>query len=228
MPISRTPLNPSHLFESFVVCATNEAAFAAAADAVVNPLCLYGRTGSGKSHLLHAIANELRARRPASDVLLVSASALNHASWGRHYADHAPAVQAELAQADAVLVDDAVPEWFGPETMARIARLLRHAVQHGVRVVVASPFAAPLLDGAAVAEVGYPDEPSRIELAGRIATSLGMTLPPEIVREVASRLSGSPRELQSVLATMAAELAVASETIELEHLAYAATRRYRV
>ncbi|HWS72686.1 MAG TPA: DnaA/Hda family protein, partial [Thermoanaerobaculia bacterium] len=67
MPISRTPLNTFHTFESFVVCATNEAAFAAALDARTNPVWLHGRTGSGKSHLLHAIANDLGARQPEAN-----------------------------------------------------------------------------------------------------------------------------------------------------------------
>lgn len=65
------PLNPTYTFDTFVVGASNEMAFAACESVAkspsrnYNPLYIYGGTGLGKTHLLHAIAHKIRATTPA-------------------------------------------------------------------------------------------------------------------------------------------------------------------
>ncbi|MCU4651597.1 chromosomal replication initiator protein DnaA [Roseibacterium sp. SDUM158016] len=72
-------LNPNFTFENFVVGKPNELAHAAARrvaegrDVTFNPLFLYGGVGLGKTHLMHAIAWELRANFPEADILYLSA-----------------------------------------------------------------------------------------------------------------------------------------------------------
>ncbi|MDU8929605.1 chromosomal replication initiator protein DnaA [Alisedimentitalea sp. MJ-SS2] len=73
------PLDPRFTFDSFVVGKPNELAHAAAkrvaegGPVTFNPLFLYGGVGLGKTHLMHAIAHELQARRPDLNVLYLSA-----------------------------------------------------------------------------------------------------------------------------------------------------------
>ncbi|MEZ5715382.1 MAG: chromosomal replication initiator protein DnaA [Paracoccaceae bacterium] len=73
------PLDPRFTFDSFVVGKPNELAHAAAkrvaegGPVMFNPLFLYGGVGLGKTHLMHAIAHELKARRPDLNVLYLSA-----------------------------------------------------------------------------------------------------------------------------------------------------------
>lgn len=73
------PLDPRFTFDSFVVGKPNALAHAAARRvaeggvATFNPLFLYGGVGLGKTHLMHAIANELQIRRPELRVLYLSA-----------------------------------------------------------------------------------------------------------------------------------------------------------
>ncbi len=73
------PLDERFTFENFVVGKPNELAHAAArrvaagGEVGFNPLFLYGGVGLGKTHLMHAIAWELRARRPEMQVLYLSA-----------------------------------------------------------------------------------------------------------------------------------------------------------
>jgi chromosomal replication initiator protein len=73
------PLDDRYTFDNFVVGKSNELAHAAArrvaeADNVpFNPLFLYGSVGLGKTHLMHAIANEIRRRDPMRKVLYLSA-----------------------------------------------------------------------------------------------------------------------------------------------------------
>ena len=73
------PLDGRFTFDSFVVGKPNELAHAAArrvgegGTVTFNPLFLYGGVGLGKTHLMHAIAWELRTRRPDLNVLYLSA-----------------------------------------------------------------------------------------------------------------------------------------------------------
>ncbi|MGX9352568.1 chromosomal replication initiator protein DnaA [Shimia sp. W99] len=77
--IAGAPLDPRFTFDSFVVGKPNELANAAArrvaegGPVTFNPLFLYGGVGLGKTHLMHAIAWELQARRPELNVLYLSA-----------------------------------------------------------------------------------------------------------------------------------------------------------
>jgi len=73
------PLDSRFTFDSFVVGKSNELAHAASrrvaegGTVTFNPLFLYGGVGLGKTHLMHAIAHELHARRPDLRVLYLSA-----------------------------------------------------------------------------------------------------------------------------------------------------------
>ena len=72
-------LNPNLTFDNFIVGKPNELAHAAARrvaegrDVTFNPLFLYGGVGLGKTHLMHAIAWELRERFPEARILYLSA-----------------------------------------------------------------------------------------------------------------------------------------------------------
>lgn len=77
--MSTAPLDKRFTFDTFVVGKPNELAHAAArrvaegGPVTFNPLFLYGGVGLGKTHLMHAIAHELRQRRPDLNVLYLSA-----------------------------------------------------------------------------------------------------------------------------------------------------------
>ena len=76
--ISNSRLNPQYSFESFVVGSGNRFAHAACVAVAekqggrnYNPLFLYGGSGLGKTHLMHAIGNYVMAKQPAKNILYV-------------------------------------------------------------------------------------------------------------------------------------------------------------
>lgn len=77
--LTTAPLDARFTFDNFIVGKPNELAHAAAkrvaegGPVTFNPLFLYGGVGLGKTHLMHAIAHELRQRRPEMNVLYLSA-----------------------------------------------------------------------------------------------------------------------------------------------------------
>ena len=78
-PVIGAPIDSRFTFDSFVVGKPNELAHAAArrvaegGPVTFNPLFLYGGVGLGKTHLMHAIAQELRSRQPEARVVYLSA-----------------------------------------------------------------------------------------------------------------------------------------------------------
>ncbi len=77
--LPEAPLDPRYTFDNFVVGKPNELAHAAARRVAeggpvsFNPLFLYGGVGLGKTHLMHAVAHELRRRDPNLNVVYLSA-----------------------------------------------------------------------------------------------------------------------------------------------------------
>jgi chromosomal replication initiator protein len=77
--LQAAPLDPRFTFDNFVVGKPNELAHAAArrvaegGPVTFNPLVLYGGVGLGKTHLMHAIAWELKTQNPSLNVLYLSA-----------------------------------------------------------------------------------------------------------------------------------------------------------
>lgn len=75
-------MNPLYTFETFIVSPANQFAYHAARSVAenpgiyYNPLVLYGATGCGKTHLMHAIGNEMIEREPAMKVWYLSAREL--------------------------------------------------------------------------------------------------------------------------------------------------------
>lgn len=75
MPFPSMPIDPKYTFESFVVGSSNKMLYAAAravAEAPgnsYNPLFIYGGSGLGKTHIMHAIANYIKEATPKTNVL---------------------------------------------------------------------------------------------------------------------------------------------------------------
>ena len=70
-----TNFNPCYTFETFEVCNANELAVAVAAQSTgeeYNPFFLYGKHGSGKTHLLHAIGNGTLKQHSSAKILYLT------------------------------------------------------------------------------------------------------------------------------------------------------------
>ena len=105
-------LNPAFCFENFVIGKPNELAFAAAqrvaesANSAFNPLFLYGGVGLGKTHLMHAIAWQVRANHPDRKVMYLTAEKFMH-QFIRALKDRdTMAFKERFRSADVLMVDD--------------------------------------------------------------------------------------------------------------------------
>ena len=110
----QTQLNADYTFDNYVVGANNQLAYAAAQalvntqERIFNPLFIYGNSGMGKTHLMHAIGNALRARRENVRVLYVTSEQFTNAYIEaiRKRGDALELFRKKFRKVDVLLIDD--------------------------------------------------------------------------------------------------------------------------
>ncbi|RYZ16853.1 MAG: AAA family ATPase, partial [Myxococcaceae bacterium] len=110
--IPDSPLNPRYTFETFVIGSSNRFAHAAAvavAEApgkAYNPLLVYGDSGLGKTHLLHAIGHYVRTLHTGAKIRYVSSEAFTNDVINAIKDNNTAALQRRYRDVDVLLIDD--------------------------------------------------------------------------------------------------------------------------
>jgi chromosomal replication initiator protein len=218
---SRDPEYSANTFESFVVSQGYAAAWGACvavadgAGDVPNPLFVIGPVGSGKSHLLHAVAQRMRARRALGKIQRIPVETYVEGLIAAIRSEELREFDLFFRSLDALLLDDLLFSGEKAATEETIFLRLGDLVSCGVQVVVAcdARAGAKVLERlarwsfarAAIVELAYPDCAARAEIVRRAATARGWILPESVIRETANRCAGSPRQLQSLVARITVE-----------------------
>jgi chromosomal replication initiator protein len=104
-------LNPKFRFDNFVVGSNNDLAVSAARAVVespgtkYNPYFLYGGPGLGKTHLIQAIGNELRAKNPSLKILYITTEQFYHA-FVEAMRKHVEGFEKKYRSVDVLIIDD--------------------------------------------------------------------------------------------------------------------------
>jgi chromosomal replication initiator protein len=227
-------LEPRYRFDSFVVGKANEVAFNAArtlatADNVAfNPLFLHGGTGRGKTHLLHAIGHEFRARRPNAKIIYMSAEKFMVEFVAALRANETIQFKQQLRSADLLMIDD-VQFIAGKEsTQEEFFHTMNEIISAGRRLVISSDRAPQDLDGieprilsrlswGLVADINQPDLELRLNIIIKKLESLpGVNVPQDVVMFLAKRISSNVRELEGALNRIAAYAMMSGRAIDLD------------
>lgn len=218
-----SPLDPRYTFESFVVGGSNRIAHAAAmrvAEAVLgdnpgfNPLFMHASVGLGKTHLLHAIAWEVKRRRPQAQVLYLTAEGFRYRFVEAMRSQDPMAFKENFRQVDILLIDD-LEFMQGEKTEEEFDHIINALLDGGRQIVVAS--ARPpahiermnermrsRLQRGLVTEIGNLDEDLRLEvlrkrLAEKQQLDATFTLGDDVLRLLASKLTENGRELEGAV-----------------------------
>jgi len=212
--IATHPFNPIFTFERFVVGSSNQFATAAAeavADRpgkVYNPLYLYGGSGLGKTHLLHAIANRL-SRRPQKVVYLTTEQFVNELinCIRRKQMD---AFRQTFREVDVLLLDD-IQFIAGKERTQEEFFHTFNTLQSTGRQVVFTSDARPadipgleerlrsrFLQGL-IADIQPPDLETRCAILREKARAVGRDLAEDVVLFISRRVQNNVRELEGCL-----------------------------
>ena len=215
-----SPADPEvekYTFERFVVGSTNKFAFTAAQKVAdepggsYNPLFIYGQSGLGKTHLLHAIANRVRQRHPDYRILYIQSEAfvneliddLRHGRDMQRFRD-------KYRNVDVFLMDDvqfiagkdsSEEELFHtfntlyeqkkqivftsdrpPQEMLRLEQRLRTRFEQGLP-----------------ADIQPPDYETRVALLKNKALERGISLPDPVLSYVAENITSNVRQIEGVV-----------------------------
>jgi len=221
-------LNPRLTFESFVVGSSNRfthaACFAIAANPgqVYNPLFVFGGSGLGKTHLLHAIGHAVRERRPESRVYYVSAERFTNEMIYAIQHGQTLAFRNKHRNVDVLLIDD-IQFLAGKESTQEEFFYTFNALRDAHKQVVVTadkpPKDIPMLEErltsrfnqGLVTDIQQPDIETRIAiLRNRIQQDGdGLSLPEDVLLLIADRIRGNVRDLEGCLVRL---MAVASLT----------------
>ncbi|MDP8913596.1 MAG: chromosomal replication initiator protein DnaA [Pseudomonadota bacterium] len=227
-------LEPRYRFETFVVGKANEVAFnaartlAGAEQVAFNPLFIHGGTGRGKTHLLHAIGHEFRARRPGAKIIYMSAEKFMVEFVAALRANETIQFKQQLRSADLLMIDD-VQFIAGKEsTQEEFFHTMNEIISAGRRLVISSDRAPQDLDGieprilsrlswGLVADINQADLELRLNIIiKKLETLPDVKVPDEVVMFLAKRISSNVRELEGALNRIAAYATMSGRAIDLD------------
>jgi chromosomal replication initiator protein len=236
-PLARkTPsyLDKSRTFENFVVGKCNEFAHAAsiavadAPGAAHNPLFIYGGTGLGKTHLVHAIGNRVAARSGgAAGVYYCTAenffAAMVRALQTRSIPEFRERFRTEV---DVLILDDVQFLAGRDRTEEELFYVFEAMRAEGKQIVITAdepprnigklePRLRTRFEGGLLADVQPPDVETMMAILGSKATALRLDVPSDVQYCIAQRVRNSVRELEGVLNRLSALQAFYGQAITL-------------
>jgi chromosomal replication initiator protein len=213
-PITAFRLNPKYTFDNFVVGESNRLAYAAALEIAeepgnkYNPLFLYGDTGCGKTHLLHAIGQIAKAK--GLTTLIASAEQFTNQFVIALKNNKIDDFHRKFRSTDFLLVDDVQFLSGKAQTQECLFHIFNDLYENNCQIVVTSdrpPRAIPSitkklrsrLEWGLIADLGVPDLETRLAILRVKSKQLNMSLPPEVLRFLAVQFQHNTRELEGAL-----------------------------
>jgi chromosomal replication initiator protein len=209
-------LNPRYTFESFVIGASNRFAHAAAvavAEApakAYNPLFVYGESGLGKTHLLHAIGHYVQSLYGGMRVRYVNSEEFTNDFINSIRDDRAAAFHSRYREVDVLLIDDIQFLQNKVQTQEEFFHTFNALHNANKQVVITSDVPPKQLQGfedrmrsrfewGLLTDVQPPDLETRIAILRKKAIGDSLAVPDEIMEYIASRISTNIRELEGAL-----------------------------
>jgi chromosomal replication initiator protein len=222
-PASRsdTRLNPKYTFDNFVIGQSNRFAHAAAvavAEApakAYNPLFIYGDSGLGKTHLLHAIGDYAVSMYAGIRVRYVSSEEFTNDFINSIVNNRGSAFQARYRDVDILLIDDIQFLQGRAETQEAFFHTFNTLHDHDKQVVITSDVPPKHLTGfedrmrsrfewGLITDVQAPDLETRIAILRKKAQSERLQIPDDVMEYIASVVSSNIRELEGALIRVSA------------------------
>jgi chromosomal replication initiator protein len=230
---SDTRLNAKYNFDNFVIGGSNRFAHAAAvavAEApakAYNPLFIYGDSGLGKTHLLHAIGHYAERLYPGIRVRYVSSEEFTNDFINSIANNRAAAFQARYREIDILLIDDIQFLQRAVETQEAFFHTFNTLHDHNKQVVITSDVAPKHLTGfedrmrsrfewGLITDVQAPDLETRIAILRKKAQSEKLQVPDDILEYMATKVSSNIRELEGTLIRVTAFASLNRTAVDLQ------------
>ncbi|MGS2618498.1 chromosomal replication initiator protein DnaA [Micromonospora sp. LZ34] len=225
-------LNPKYMFETFVIGSSNRFAHAAAVAVAespakaYNPLFIYGSSGLGKTHLLHAIGHYATTLGNARSVRYVSTEEFTNDFINSLRDDKTSAFQRRYRDVDILLIDDIQFLENRERTQEEFFHTFNTLHNANKQIVITSDRSPKQLatledrlrtrfEWGLLADIQPPDLETRIAILQKKAAQERLYAPPDVLEFIASRVSNSIRELEGALIRVTAFASLTRSTVEL-------------
>ncbi len=212
----RTRLNPKYTFDTFVAGSSNRFAHAAAvavAEApakAYNPLFVYGDSGLGKTHLLHAIGHYARNLFPHVRVRYVNSEEFTNDFINSIRDDRTSSFQNRYRHIDVLMIDDIQFLQGKVQTQEEFFHTFNALHNANKQVVITSDLPPKQLSGfearlrsrfewGLITDVQPPDLETRIAILRKKAIQERMSAPAEVLEFIGSKITTNIRELEGAL-----------------------------
>jgi len=245
-------LNPKFTFDTFVVGPCNQFAHAAARAVAsnpsrsYNPLFIYGGTGMGKTHLMHAIGRALLENFPGLRIVYTSSERFMNEMIQSISTQRMPLFHQHYRSADVLLVDDIHILGGKERTQEEFFHTFNELYDHQKQIVISSDSSPKDIPGLVerlrsrfewglMVDVQPPDLETKMAILDKKAEAEGVKLPEDVRIFLATKTKSSVRELEGALIKLIAYSSVAQAPISLamaqqclRHLSYAQERKITI
>ncbi|CAN5406026.1 chromosomal replication initiator protein DnaA [soil metagenome] len=211
-----TRLNPKYTFETFVIGSSNRfphAAAVAVAEApgkAYNPLLVYGESGLGKTHLLHAIGHYVRSLYTGAKVRYVSSEEFTNEFINAIRDDRQDRFKRRYRDVDVLLIDDIQFLEGKTQTQEEFFHTFNTLHNANKQIVLTSDRPPKRLEAledrlrnrfewGLITDVQPPDLETRIAILRKKAAMDRLTAPPDVLEFIASKIQTNIRELEGAL-----------------------------
>jgi chromosomal replication initiator protein len=230
--VERASFHAKYTFDSFVIGSSNRFAHAAAlavaespGGGLYNPLFVYGQAGLGKTHLLHAIGHYVQQFHAGLQIRYVTTEQFMNEFIVAVQRKTIPAFHHRYRVADVLLVDD-IQLLEGKERTQEEFFHTFNALHPKSQIVITSdrpPKKMSTLEErlrtrfewGLITDIQPPDLETRLAILQKKAETEGLTMPPEVLSLIATKVQTNIRELEGALIRIAAYASLSRTEITL-------------
>ena len=225
-------LNPKYTFETFVIGASNRFAHAAAIAVAenpgksYNPLTIYGDSGLGKTHLLHALGHYVRSYFETTRVRYVSTEELTNDFINAISQNKGAEFRQRYRDVDVLLIDDIQFLEGKEQTQEEFFHTFNTLHNAEKQIVMTSDRPPKLLENleprlrsrfgwGLITDVQAPDLETRIAILRKKAAQERLVAGPDVLEFIATRIQTNIRELEGALIRVTAFASLNRQQVDL-------------
>lgn len=208
-------LNPKYTFESFVVGPFNELVYSACQTIIkkpvaYNPLFIYGNTGLGKTHIMQAVGNHIKASSPNKKIFYITSERFTQDMFDAIQNSKMNIFKEKYRKYDVFMMDDVQFISNKEKTQEELFNLFNYLYENNKQIIFTSdthPNLIPNLEkrlksrlvSGMVVDVPEPGYESRMEIIKKKSLANNIILQQDTIEFLANHIEGNIREIEGAL-----------------------------